>query len=160
MSEPEPLIVALVGACQRVSDKTAWINSVRDTLDGMGPEEAAWKPALDERSAWEIVAHMTSWTDWAANFLRGKDTDPVDWPAVNASDPSAWGTDRAELDRALTDFEDAISRLRPEDLARPLTPDATPTTAISGFLSILVHNAYHAGQLVKLREQWARLSKP
>lgn len=154
MSQADPIVTVLINACRHVSDTSGWITSVRESLEGMNAAESIWKPGPEERSVWEIVLHMTAWTDWAAHFLRGQDIPVTDWPPVGETGSGSWERVRADLFRALADYEAAISAQVPEALIRPLTPEVTQTVGLAGFLSILIHNAYHAGQITKLRERW------
>ncbi len=154
MNEPDTLITALLKANDHVSVQGNWIASVHESLKGISAEEAAWKPGPEERSIFEIVLHITVWTDWAANFLRGRDTETTEWPPVTNTDTAAWENARIELDRALSNFRARIAALTAPDLTQIPIPDVTQTNNLTGLLSIIIHNAYHAGQITKLHERW------
>lgn len=138
-----------------ISTAGHWITPLREALDGVTAAEAAWKPAADERSIWEITLHVTGWTEWAAGFLRGQDTEVTDWPPVATGEAAAWEAARARLDAALEAFRAGIAARTPDDLFVAPTPAVTATSRFVGIQSILVHNAYHAGQITKLRERRA-----
>lgn len=154
MNAQDGPIAALVDASDRVAIAGNWITSVQEALNEVGAEEAAWKPGPAERSIFEIVLHMTVWTDWAANFLREQDTEVLDWPPVTRTDEAAWNEARDNLNHALTAFRASIAALAPDDLSHTPVPEVTQTTNLSALLSILIHNAYHAGQITKLHERW------
>lgn len=154
MNEFVGAIPLLVDASDRIALVGNWITSVQDALHSTAVEEAIWKPAHAERSIFEIVLHMTVWTDWAANFLRGHDTETVDWPLVTREDEDAWQDALNDLNRALLAFRTSIGALSPPDLLYAPVPEVTKTTNLAALLSILVHNAYHVGQITKLRERW------
>jgi uncharacterized damage-inducible protein DinB len=146
----------LVTIGENVAREGHWITPVAEALDGVMAEEATWKPAPDERSIAEIVAHMTVWTDWCVRFLHGEDTEVTDWPPVTDRDAEEWERSRTALLSALHDFQAALTALKPETLFDAPTPEVTSTDRFTGIGSILVHNAYHAGQITKLREAYRR----
>ena len=157
MTEPVPeMPAALVDVFDHVHALERWITPLAVELDGMDAAEAAWKPAPGERSVWEIVRHVTAWTEWVVGFLDGRDTDVTDWPPVERIDADAWREDRARLDAALAAFRERLAAQTPEALSEAPTPAVTPTTRLTGAMSILVHTAYHAGQVTKLRTEYAR----
>ena len=154
-SHPE-LSAALVEVFDHVHVVERWITPLAESLVGADAAEAAWKPGPDERSLWDIVLHVAAWTEWVVAFLDGRDTEVTDWPPLGRTDPAAWEADRQRLDAALAAFRERLAALTPEALAEPPTPAVTPTTRLMGAMSILVHNAYHAGQVTKLRAEYAR----
>ena len=149
MEEHGPELLATLTTMHRnIVDQESWITPLREILTGLDAEEAAWKPGPDERSAWEIVLHIIAWTDWVVYFLQGEDTDVTDWPLVGTE---SWEETRKRLEASLTALSSGIAALTLEALFASPTPSVTPTTRLLGITSILVHNAYHAGQLTKLR---------
>lgn len=149
---------ALVTMADKIATEEAWITPLRAALEEMDAAEAAWKPAPEEASIWEIVRHITAWTDWAARFLQGQDSDVTDWPPVAVMDKTAWEAARQKLWGTLEALRAQIAAADPEILFRPPTPEVTQTTGLVGVASILIHNAYHAGQITKLRAGYARAS--
>ena len=154
MSESVGPIPNLVEASDRVAVEGNWIASVQEALRDVSPEEALWKPGPEQRSIFEIVLHMTVWTEWAANFLRGQDTETVDWPSVSRTDEAAWKEACDTLNHALMAFRASIASLSPDALTHVPVPEVTKTTKLSAALSIMVHNAYHVGQITKIHERW------
>jgi uncharacterized damage-inducible protein DinB len=148
----EEVVLRLINVGEHVAQAGHWVTPVAEALDGVTAAEAAWKPAPDERSIGEIVAHMTVWTLWCVRFLRGQDTEVTEWPPVSGTDDASWDADRDALLSALRDFQAALAALDPSTLFDAPTPAVTPTDRFTGISSILVHNAYHTGQIVKLRE--------
>ncbi|WP_395143888.1 DinB family protein [Armatimonas sp.] len=152
MEEHGPELLATLTTMQRNTvDTEGWITPLRKTLNDIEAEEATWQPAPDERSIWEIVLHVEAWTDWAVHFLRGEDTDVTDWPPVGTE---SWAATQQRVASSLAAFEDGIAAVSAASLFASPTPSVTPTSRLLGIASILVHNAYHAGQLTKLRERY------
>jgi hypothetical protein len=153
---PGTLIADLVRASDNISISDSWITPLGQALDGLDAAGAAWKPSSDERSIWEIVQHLTSWTDWVVSWLSGIDSEVIDWPPVAATDEASWEAACERLDASLTAFRDRINLLNPDSLLVLPTPEITETNSHLGILSILIHNAHHAGQVVKLRAELER----
>ncbi|WP_394793573.1 DinB family protein [Armatimonas sp.] len=152
MEEHGPELLATLTTMHRnIVDTESWITPLRETLNDIEAEEAAWQSAPDERSIWEIVLHVGAWTDWAVHFLQGEDTDVTNWPPVGTE---SWTETRQRVETSLTAFGDGIAALSAESLFESPTPSVTPTSRLLGIASILAHNAYHAGQLTKLRERY------
>ena len=145
------LLATLTTMHHNTVDTESWITPLRETLNDIEADEAAWQPAPGERSIWEIVLHVEAWTDWAVHFLQGQDTAVTDWPSVGTE---SWAATRQQVAASLTAFGDGIAALSAESLFEPPTPSVTPTSRLLGIASILAHNAYHAGQLTKLRERY------
>lgn len=154
MEKHETELLAALSLMHRNTVETeSWITPLRDVLEGIDEDEAAWRPAPGERSLWEIVLHIEAWTSWAVHFLQGRDTTVTDWPPTGTE---SWAATQQRVESTLAAFGEGIAALRAEALFESPTPEVTPTSRLLGIASILVHNAYHAGQLTKLRDQYTR----
>jgi uncharacterized damage-inducible protein DinB len=158
---------ALIAELRRVHDGTPWHGPSRAAvLDGITPEEAAWRPAPDAHSIWEIVLHMRNWTREVARRAQGGlPGDPVDgdWPAVPAPTAGAWADTLASLDAAHALLLEVVRLMPLERLAslggtRPDEPGAMAITNAAMFLSLAQHDVYHTGQLAVLR-RLARMAR-
>jgi hypothetical protein len=147
---------ALLDVSEQVGTAGNWVTPVAEAFEGVSAVEAAWKPTPDERSIWEIANHMIVWTDWAVGFVQGRDTAPVEWPPVGGGDEADWLDTHRRLTDANAALHEQVGRLNDADLFEKPTPEVTETNRFLGIASILVHNAYHSGQVTKLREQYRR----
>jgi hypothetical protein len=147
-------VLGLTRICDNIATSSEWITPVLEAISGVTAAEAAWKPAPDERSIWEITCHLLAWTDWAVHFLDSRDTDVTDWPPVVATEPGDWDAARRALADTLAAFRAKIAATRGDALFAAPTPEVTETSRFMGIASILVHNAYHAGQITKLHERY------
>lgn len=120
-----------------------------DALAGVTAPEALWKPGPEGKGIWEIVLHMAVWTENIVQRMESGDpVRPMEgaWPPLPAvPDEAAWETDRRRLG-------DALSLLRARIEGNP--PDALMDGpyGLADLLCRLIHNAYHIGQITKLRE--------
>jgi uncharacterized damage-inducible protein DinB len=130
-----------------------------EVLTGVTASQAAHRPIASAHSAWEIVAHLTTWKRVAARRLRGEVvnvTDEQDWPAVGHQTEAAWEKALSELKAAQQELIASTERLADADLQ-----DKVPETTYNvEFLLIgtLEHDLYHTGQVSLLKKAHATAS--
>lgn len=135
-----------------------WVNPVEKALAGVTVPEALWKPDSEAKGIWEIVLHMAVWTELVVQRLRGeKPGKPAEgaWPPLPAvQDEATWQTSQQRLRDALTAFRTQIAGTSPALLLD--CPDENGSL-LDDILCRYIHNAYHLGQITKLRECWRAL---
>jgi len=147
--EQPPLIQELLTTYESVHTTEDWIFPLLECVAGLSAEEASWKPAPQERSILEIVLHVISWMDYTVLRLKGQEGVAEDWPSAADTSQSGWEETVAHLKRSCEAFHEQIRSAKMETLLEPQPGmDVSPFWRIS---AILIHNAYHAGQIVKLR---------
>jgi uncharacterized damage-inducible protein DinB len=130
--------------------------SVLGALRGLTPEIAAWKPYPDRHSIWALALHVAYWNYAVRRRITGEarggfPRDPSNFPGVPPEiTTAAWKEDRALVKEhhdllvaALTDFD--ASRL--DEYAG----SDTKTTYADLITGIVLHDTYHAGQIVMLK---------
>ena len=128
-----------------------WMLPFKEALEGVTAQEAAWKPTPEEASIWEIVNHAFSWTHHIEQRLQGRATEHEDWPPQTDFSEAAWQQTRARLEETLQALRERIAALS----ADALYQDRQGSTWFRGIMSVVIHNAYHAGQISKLRALWS-----
>lgn len=129
-----------------------WILPLIDSLDGVTAQEAAWKPMPEEASIWEIVNHAFSWTHHIEQRLQGREIEYEGWPPQTDFSEAAWQQTRTRLQETLQALRTQIEAIR----AAELYQDHQDGTLFRGIMSVVIHNAYHTGQITKLRALWSR----
>jgi uncharacterized damage-inducible protein DinB len=151
---------------QRITDQLrrswqgeAWSGpSVRDTLEEVTAFQAVQKPVNNAHSIWELVLHLTTWTNVARRRFQGElfaVSEADDWPVVGETDESAWRSALAKLEQANDDLVAAL-----EAAARGADADARLNEIAPGkdhTIYVLLHgtaqhNLYHAGQISLLKK--------
>jgi uncharacterized damage-inducible protein DinB len=131
-----------------------------ENLDAITAEQAASRPLPEAHSVWEIVLHMTAWTNEVARRLKGGEPGlPAagDWPAVGRVSEQAWARDREALGEAHTALAAAVKRF-PEARWRDRVggerdaPLGTGVSYAAMLAGLLQHDAYHGGQVGLLRK--------
>jgi len=137
-----------------------WYGSSRAALlEGISAKHAAQRPVAGAHSIWELVLHMTSWTNEVRRRLAGAPPgEPLegDWPGVDASSDSAWTAAKQALDDAHHELVAAVRAFPPDHWDKPVGPTRDPAlgtgvTMCAMLVGLAQHDAYHNGQLALLR---------
>jgi uncharacterized damage-inducible protein DinB len=135
----------------------SWQPPLSHAVSGLTAEQAAWTPAPDRHSIWQIVRHLLLWD---RGMLQAWDGDPPDQTQMEEGDWTDARGDQVAWDRdvrALHDLYDDIRR-RVEsgegadlDAARPWYQGGRPRSVASRILHMIAHDVYHTGQIQYLR---------
>lgn len=130
--------------------------SVLGALRGLSPEVAAWKPYPDRHSIWALALHIAYWNYAVRRRITEEERGrfpraPSNFPSVpSKATKAAWKEDRRLMKEqhdllvgALTDFD-------PSRLDEYAGSD-TKTTYADLITGIVLHDTYHAGQIVMLK---------
>ena len=139
-------------------------HGVRPALDGVTIEMAAWRPAPDQHTIAELIAHLAYHRELVAARLHGdpkKHREDDDWQAGPATEEGLAQV-RARLDRAHADVAAALADLKPDQLLEPLmgswlSPKLV-TRRIDLAVDIATHDLYHAGQIFVLKRLYEKMS--
>ena len=134
-----------------------WQPSLSEALEGLTAAQAAWKPAPERHSIWQIVRHLILWKRGVLNAWDGDPPDEAglevnDWKEVAGSEAD-WEKDRRTLLDISTQFLTRAQALDDAGLSRhvvwykgggshPLAMRIVRTTT---------HDIYHSGQIRYLR---------
>ncbi len=131
-----------------------WITPLLSAVNGVPFEIARWKPAPQISSIWEIVVHATGWIEDLLADLTGSSTiDVTDWPLVDPETESSWLSTVARLQEQVTLLGRQVKGLTVEDLYE--APVRIRKRRSERLTNIFVHNAYHTGQIIKMRQLYA-----
>jgi hypothetical protein len=145
---------ALADELRQVWNGDPWHGpSLRGTLEGITAAEAIRHPIADAHSIWELVLHLTAWTDTLTRRLEGEALDePVagDFPAPGTPTAEAWAEALARLENAHGRLTERVARLTPAELGATVTGrDHSARFMVRGGIEHLV---YHTGQIALLRK--------
>jgi len=152
----------LIDQLERAHAGDPWHGPSRASLLGdVTTDEARRRPGAGVHSIWELVLHMTAWTQEVTRRLHGRNAaepEMGDWPALPAKpDEKAWRAALAGLDAAHTAARDVIRAFDPSRLTslvgderdRPLGTGVTFAQTINGLVQ---HDAYHSGQIAIVKK--------
>jgi hypothetical protein len=145
---------------ERVMAGDAWFGDpVATILTGVSPAQARQRPLAGAHSIWEVVRHMTAWTEEVTQRLGGAPAGTPaigDWPGPSGPDDEAWRRDVERLFEAHRTLMTAVSRLKPGALAAPTNDPRNRELGTGVSREVMLHglaqhHAYHAGQIALLK---------
>lgn len=128
-------------------------------LEGVTPDQAAAHPISGGHSIWEVVLHMTAWTNEVRRRLEGAPAaEPIegDWSVAATVSTQSWDAAQARLAEAHAQLTAAVEGLPATRWAEPVGRIREPAlgtgVTVGGMLvGLAQHDAYHTGQLALLR---------
>ncbi|HVT13197.1 MAG TPA: DinB family protein [Fimbriimonadaceae bacterium] len=130
-----------------------WIEPLLDAVNGVDFETAKWKPAPKVASIWEIVAHAIPYTESRlCDFTGATKEEEPDWPEIADPTPEAWAQLQERARKVVSEFQSVLEAASGEEIAGPKPGKKTPRA--ERLMDIVVHDAYHAGQIVKLKQAY------
>lgn len=137
-----------------------WATAAGHALAGLSADQAAWGPAADLHSVWELVNHLTFWKELVTARLHGLPItggpirNPETFGSAVRGDEKAWREAVDRLMGAQAALRAAVASLQDEQLDQPLPGERT---LLGDLLSgIILHDPYHLGQVVVLRKLMGR----
>jgi len=132
--------------------------SLSDLIGDVTAEDAAAHPVEGAHSIWELVLHMTAWTEIVHERLAGsakaEPTTEEDWPPVRDRSPDGWRSAVERLKDAHRILAAEVSKLDDSSLiGRVPGRDHTVLTMVHG---VTEHDAYHGGQIAILKRALKR----
>jgi hypothetical protein len=156
-SGPEnPAVKQLLAVMDAAYDKKSWHGTnLRGSVRRVSAEAAAWRPAPDRHSIWELVVHAAYWKYIGLRRLTGAKKGSFPLKGSNFFGrgdnltEKAWREDIALMDRTHAELRGEVEKLADRDLL--LVP---PGSAVSNFAllsGVAAHDLYHAGQIQLLK---------
>jgi hypothetical protein len=151
----ESRIQLILTLLDQAYEQPTWHGSnLCNSLRGLTPAQALWRPAEGRHCIWEYALHCAYWKFMARRHLEGDlrrgnfPRKPANFPAVPQK-PTArtWKEDLAFLHGVHMELRQAVSALKPQDLKRK---SGRWTLAEHAF-GAANHDIYHAGQIRLLR---------
>ena len=122
-----------------------WAASWPKALEGLTPEQAAWRPpgvAGKRHSIWQLVLHMVFWREsWLRRAATGQ--KPSEQELATCNFPEIKEVSQRAWDEALARF--GSTQDRTAAALKELDPKNDPITYY------LPHDCYHMGQIMYLR---------
>jgi len=138
-------------------DENEWFVAVKNAIQGLTSEEAAWKPEGADNSIWEEVNHLIFWNERWLRRYRGLLNYPEDIENTGTfkSEEHDWHATCQKLFAVMDEWRNELNEITDQKLNSPVNDQYT-----APFWSPLaqqnIHNAYHTGQIVLLRKLQGR----
>ena len=124
-----------------------------EILAGIAAEEAMQRPIPTAHNIWELVLHITSWSNIALRRISGgqpEACDGEDWPEPGEISPQHWATIVQKLAESHERLCEVVAGLNDEELER----NAPKSERSIAFMlhGVAQHDAYHGGQITLLKK--------
>jgi len=128
--------------------------ALNEALEGVTPEIASARPLSGAHSIWELVLHVTVWSDVARARLRSEriaDPSPAeDWPPVGDVTATAWTSAIERMRESYRGLAEDVKQLDDSRLSEKITGlDYTVSNLLHG---VIEHGTYHGGQIAVLKK--------
>jgi len=140
-------------------EEEAWQPSLAIAVAGLTAAQAAWKPAPERHSIWQIVRHVIHWKRGVLAALDGNPVDleeleRTDWPEASG-DEAAWQADLRELHVQYQEFRRRLEGVDEAGFSQSYVPykgkeEWRQPLAIR-MVRVFTHDIYHAGQVRYVR---------
>ena len=155
--KPTPLTDSIKYAFEVAHTRDGWISTFASAVKGVTFETAAWKPAPRVASIWELTLHASNYVDNLLNDLTGQPRkEHKDWPKPTKKANAEWQRTKKDLLANIAKLHVVIGELSDDELLSP--PPGLKAPRVKRILDITIHDAYHAGQVMKLKQLY-RLNK-
>jgi len=136
-------------------NKNGWFVAVRNAIEGVTAEQAAWKPAGTDNSIWESLAHISYYNNAYLQRFKGVDFKHEiannDETFRGGETDDAWQTEVAKFDALMTEWRTLIAAADEAKFTEPVSAENQASWAEIIAL-VNTHNAYHGGQVLLLRK--------
>jgi uncharacterized damage-inducible protein DinB len=154
--KPKDELHALLEAMNEAFERKAWHGpNLRGAIRGLSAADAAWRPADDRHSIWELVVHAAYWKYVVRRRITGDKRGSFSAKGSNwfsrpdAPSETGWREDVARLVSEHRQLVEAAAALDPRRLHTAARGGRqAPAMLLRG---IAFHDVYHAGQIQLLK---------
>lgn len=130
-------------------------------LRGVDVQQAAWKPAEDRHSIWELALHIAYWSYSVRRYFdpqaeKGFARSPANFPEIEVVSEEAWKVDKRLISDEHNKLVFAIKKFPDRRLGNK-TDTKKQWTYAQLLTGITVHTAYHVGQIQLMKRLYASL---
>ena len=140
----------------RCHNENGWFVAIRNAIEGLNFEQAAWKPIDDVNCIWETLSHLTYYNYAYLQRFQGIDyeydvTSNNETFSTGEYDEAHWQADIARFDAVMNEWRELIASADDTKFGERVSQQNSATWA-QLIADVNAHNAYHAGQVIVLRK--------
>ncbi|WP_429842612.1 DinB family protein [Brevibacillus sp. FIR094] len=137
-------------------DKEDWYPPLKEALSGVSAAQASWRPVGEAANTiWENVSHLLYYKERLLHRLLGTEfpgsaetNDDTFITSGGPNDEDAWQATLLRTESVHRHIHERLSVLTDEDLNQT----ATYTPIYQAVMSLVLHDAFHTGQIVQIRK--------
>ena len=148
---------ALTEQFTTIYDHNAWFVALKNALQNLTAQQAAWKPENADNSIWEILSHLNYYNRAYLERFKGVDyvypksnNDETFAGSENISE-DAWKSEIANFEAIMSEWRELLENANEDKFSQPVS-ERNKSEWGSVFSQITLHNAHHGGQIVLLRK--------
>lgn len=138
-------------------DTNGWFVALKNALNNLSVQDAAWKADGADNSIWGVLAHLNFYNERYLKRFKGEQIESSHLEnsetfagSENAND-EAWQEEIEKFERIMSEWKSAIESADESKFAQNVSAEnQTPWAEIVGLIN--THNAHHGGQIVILRK--------
>lgn len=141
----------------RCYNENGWFVAVRNALDGVTVEQAAWKPdGSNDNCIWEMLSHVTYYNNAYLQRFKGIEfeydvTDNDQTFSTGEYSEDDWQADVARFDAVMNEWRSLLEQADEAKFSQPV-PTKPERIWADLLADVNAHNAYHGGQILLLRK--------
>ena len=137
-------------------DENGWFVAVRNAIEGVNVEQAAWKNEDSVNCIWETLSHLTYYNYAYLQRFKGIEyeydvSNNEETFSTGEYTESDWQADVARFDAVMTEWRRLIESADESKFSEPVPTNPSRTWA-ELIADVNAHNAHHGGQIVLLRK--------
>lgn len=138
-------------------DTNGWFVALRNTLNNLTAQQAAWKPDGADNSIWGVLAHLNFYNERYLKRFKGEQIENSHLEnsetfsgAEDASEEN-WQAEIEKFDRVMSEWKSAIESADESKFAQNVSAEnQSPWAEVVGLIN--THNSHHGGQIVIMRK--------
>lgn len=134
-------------------DRDGWFVAVRNALEGLTAEQAAWTPEGADNSIWRTVAHLSYDVNVYLQRFKGIDYQHTASTNDETFDESEadWQAELARFDSIMSEFRRLLEAADESKFDEPVLGNERFKWS-EAIADLNAHNAYHGGQILLIRK--------
>jgi len=145
--KPTPTLKSvLLEELRSTHNKAEWFVPANTAVEGLTAEQATWTDGKGNHSIGQLVNHLIFWDLRTLRKFKGEPQEKFSGnndETFNSFDAKQWDAAAKQLDRVMTDWENAVEAADQDKLKE----------WYSDIAHIATHNAYHIGQIIYVRKE-------
>lgn len=128
-------------------------DSLCELLSSVTADQAIQRPIPTAHNIWELVLHITSWSNIVLRRIVGGQVEPragEDWPETGEISFTQWDAVRAEMNESHNRLTEIVMGLTDEQMLSN-APNSQNSVAVM-IHGAAQHDAYHGGQIALLKK--------